>query len=300
MKTFLMPVIASTMCVGVILESHASQFVDLAGPATGYLAISNFKNSSTAAGIVGSNGLPDYANYQLGNGNWTSIIASPLDASSDYSAFANFSTGFTGTSFAVSNQTITQADASTLSAGQIEYDNALVSGVGTEIVAVGDLTFDFDTFDYDGSRGGPAGFISPFSPIYTPYNDGSGNGNASVYYNLSVANIAGTGLTFVDGDLDAINITADLTVQATSSINPGLTAAFTGSFTASGSGYTFAVNQQQDFPFIFSDVNMVMNRQGTAVLVPEPASALLLAGAAVAFCSRRQRRDRIASRKVLQ
>jgi len=270
---------------------RAGMVIDLGGPATGYLAISNFKNSTTQAGIEGTaNGLPDYANYQLANGNYTAIIASPLDATSDYSGFAGFSTGFGGGAFAVNNQIITQSDASSLSAGQIGFDNGLLSGSGTETIGVSNLAFNFDTFAYDGSRGGPAGMISPFSPLYTPYNDGSGNGNASLFYNLSLSNVTGTGLTFENGVFDSMDIAGDLTVQATSTINPALTTAFNGTFVGTGTGYSFDVNDQQDFPFVFSDVNMIMNRSGTARAVPEPSSLASFCGIAIAGLYARRRR----------
>jgi len=275
----------------------AANYVDLGGPAAGYLAISNAKNSATQDGIENkngeTNGLPAYANYQMANGNWTAIIASPLDAGADYAEFADFSTGFSGPSFTVNNQTTTQPDASTPSAGRIDFDNSLVTGAGTEVVGVGDLSFDFDTYLHDGSNGGPNGFISPFSPIYTPYNEGTGFGNAAFYYNISLSNVTGTGLTFVDGELDSMDLTGDLTVQNTNGINAALTVAYSGSFTASGLSYSFDVNQQQDFPFTFTDVNMIFNRSGTATVVPEPSGFGLvfgLIGLTVA-ATRRRRAD---------
>src|SRR5690606_8025441 len=51
--------------------------IDLGGPATGYLAVSNYKNSVSQAGIEGAgNGLPGYPNYaipagQANAGRWT-------------------------------------------------------------------------------------------------------------------------------------------------------------------------------------------------------------------------------------
>ncbi|MEM9825858.1 MAG: hypothetical protein AAF958_04680 [Planctomycetota bacterium] len=284
--------VSAMLAVTSSTASLADVVIDLGGPATGYLAVSNFKNSTTQAGIEGdANGLPDYANYQMANGNYTAIIASPLDATSDYSAFANFSTGFSGSSFTINNQTITQSDAGTLSAGQIRFDADLLTGTGTETIGVDDLVFDFDTYAYDGSRGGPAGMISPFSPLYTPYNDGSGVGNASLYYNLSLFNVTGSGLTFQDGIFESLDINGDLSVLATSSQNQTLNATFTGTFTGIGKEYLFSVNDQQDFPSVFSDVNMVMNRSGTAnVVVPEPSCFALAAIVSVGWVARRHRR----------
>ncbi len=278
--------------IGTAPTLFSAAYVDLGGAASGYLAISNAKNSTTQEGIEGiSNGLPEYPNYQMANDLWTAIIASPLDAGADYADFANFSTGFGGSSFTVNNQVTTQPDASTLSAGRIHFDNSLVSGSGTEVVGVGDLSFDFDTYRHDGSRGGPNGYISPFSPLFTPYNDGSGFGNAAFYYNISVSNLTGTGLTFQDGSLLSMDVLGDLSVQTTSGVNLDLSTAYTGTLTLSGLGYTFDVNQQQDIPFIFTDVNMIFNRSGIASVVPEPsASGLVFGLIGLAMAATRRRR----------
>jgi len=304
MKTsYILPTFFALSLVGAAPALSGADFVDLGGPASGFLAISNAKNSATQDGIENkngeTNGLPDYANYQMANGNWTAIIASPLDAGADYSDFADFSTGFSGSTFTVNNRTTTQPDAASLSAGRIDFDNSLITGSGTETVGVGDLSFNFDTFAWDGitDNGFDTGLgdidISPFSPIHTPYNDGSGAGNAAFYYNISIANVTGSGLSFVDGELDSMDLTGDLTVQNSNALNAALTVAYSGTFTADGLSYSFDVNEQQDFPFIFSDVNMIFNRSGTASVVPEPSAfALVLGLIGLAAASTRRRRGK--------
>ncbi|MEM9187107.1 MAG: hypothetical protein AAGB00_11485 [Planctomycetota bacterium] len=303
MNEYLARIAALLVVANAVSAAWAERFVDLGGPATGYLAISNFKNSATQDGIENkngeTNGLPGFPNYQLAPadpqdpesvGLFTAIIALPQSTASDYSGFAGFSTGFSGGSFTVNNQSVTQPRFSSVSAGRIEYDNSLVTGSGVEQVGIVDLTFNFDTLAYDGSRGGDAGNVSPFSPIGTLFNDGSAFGNAAVYYNLSLSNVTGSGLTFQDGELVSMDIDADLTVATTSAFLTAFPAVnYTGAFNASGLNYSFSVNQQQDFPFnVFTDVNMIFNRAGTASVVPEPGAAGWLVGLFLIRAGRRR------------
>jgi len=303
----------------VLLASHgaAASYIQLGGPATGFAAISNFKNSGTRNAIEGRdsngdpdpnhNGLPDYANYQMANGNYTAIIAGPQSSTSDYSAFGSFSSGFGGSSLTVNNQTITQPDFPTIAAGRIDYDNALVSGVGTETVPVSALTFNFNTYAWDGNvtsaqtgdsrsnfdasyadPGNPR-MISPFSPVHTPYNDGSGAGNAPLFYEIGFTPLTGAGLTFVDGQLADMDFSGTVAVSAF--VAPFATFGsldYTGTLAADGLGYEFDVSGS-DSQFVFSDVNFVMNRAGSASVVPEPSSFLLLTFAALGAIVRRRR-----------
>ncbi|MEM1166490.1 MAG: hypothetical protein AAGI30_09405, partial [Planctomycetota bacterium] len=195
-----LPSVAAFACIAAAASTaDASNFVDLGGPATGYLATVNFKNSSTQDGIEGKNadgtfnpnhnGLPDYANFQIPDGftnagAWTAIIASPLATTNDYSDIIDEFYG--GQSVTINNQATTQSDFDTLSAGRIDYDNALVAATGTSTVSTADLSIDFNTFEWDGvvdaepRSSFTASFapinISPFSPVYTEFNDGSGAG----------------------------------------------------------------------------------------------------------------------------
>lgn len=317
MKTLPSAMMALTSTVGVSIgltfSTSAAQFVDLGGPASGYVAAFNFKNSGTQNGIEGKdtdgnfnpnhNGLPDYPNFQIpvgftNAGVYTAIITSPLAAGADYSAIsADF---YGGAPITINNQVNSQADFSTLSAGRIDFDNALVTGVGTEIVPVTALTFDFNTFEWDGvvdaeprsnftlANPAPPIMISPFSPVYTEFNDGSGSGNAQLFYLISIDNVSGTGLTFQDGDLVSMDFTGDLSISGFVAPFAGFGSLdYTGTFSASGLGYAFDVTGTDSLAF-FSGVNLLANRTGTAALVPEPAAAILVV-AGVTCCLGRRR-----------
>ncbi len=267
-----------------IVPVASAVIVDLGGPdAVGYIALTNFKNWGTATDAV--NGLPDYPYYQVPPGDpnagvFTSVIAGPLSAASDYSPING----------GVQNASVTQFGFGTFSSGQLSFADGLLTGSGVEVIAPGNLVFDFDTFDYDGAKGGVAGPISPLSPIQTPYNDGGGSGNAAVWYNLSVSNLSGAGLTFVDGILGSADLSADLNVQATSALSPALTQGFAGTLTLSGLDYAFAVDATEDFPAVFTDVRLFMNRTGSLSVIPEPSTyALLVSALALGLACRRNR-----------
>ena len=321
--------------------SFAEKYIDLGGPATGFLAVSNIKNSSTQNGIegknldgsinTGHNGLPDYPNFQIpagfnNGGVWTAIIASPQSTANDYQAFID--AFYPGENPTINNQVVTQPDAASFSAGRIHYDNSVHNTTGTVTIPVSQLTLDFNTFEWDGSLNGDGGFegqptpgrdadnprsilsngttgvpvtrmISPFSPVYTIYNDANGFGNAAIWYEISVTNLTGSGLTFEDGELVSMDIAGDLIVglklgqapgfppvlfgEGTDDANPA------GSFTASGLNYEFDLKDTEG-AVIFSGINMLFNRAGTASVIPEPASLTLLGVCGAVVLVRRRRR----------
>lgn len=298
--------------IAVAGNANAATYVDLGGPATGFLSVTSFKTSTTQNGIEGKdvngdpdpghNGLPDYPNFEVPAGSpsegvYSAIIASPQSTTNDYSVLSTF---YNDSPLAINNQAITQSDFATMSAGHIHYDNSLVTGSGTEIVPVSQLTFGFDIFEWDGVTTGDGGpttvpntptFISPFSPIYTEYNDAGGFGNAQLWYNMSVDNVTGAGLTFQDGDLTSMDIQSDLTVDLTVAFFPTTSASFSGTFSASGLSYDFDVSDTQGL-LVFSGIHMYMNRAGTASLaVPEPSAAVLLGLCAMGLKRRRHRRS---------
>ncbi len=308
MKPSSIPSIALASLLAASPGLHAAiQYIDLGGPATGYLAVSNFKNSTTQLGIENKefgNGLGDYPNYlipagQTTAGRWTAIIASPQFSGADYSPLYAYN-GVNPGDVTVNNLTVSDTNYATMSAGLIGFDDSLLSGTGTETIPVEALTFNFDTYLWDGKTGGDQGgwtafttplYISPFSPIYTDYNDGSGAGNASLYYNLSLSNVTGGGLTFVDGQLVSMDINATLSVLARAGYITNLSetggVTFAGAFTANGLNYAFDVDDTQSILF-WSGIHMVMNRAGTASVIPEPSAALLGALGLLALLRRRR------------
>mgnify|MGYP000871439779 CR=1 FL=1 len=297
------------------------QYIDLGGPASGYLAVANFKNGVSQNDIEGKdaegnpnpnhNGLPDYPNYQIPTGQtnagrWTAIIVSPQFSGADYSALYGNAAGVT-----VNNQGVTDANYATMSAGLIGFDKSLLTGAGTEVIGVSNLTFNFDTYLWDGYTGGDKGpyqvtgtptYISPFSTAQTAYNDANGAGNAAIVYNISLENVSGVGLTFEDGVLVDMDIAGDLSVLLRVGyffVEPDdpfigmASATFTGTFSADGLGYEFAVDDTQSAA-IFSDVHMVMNREGTVSVVPEPSTYATLGGLVLAgavWVRRKKARD---------
>lgn len=294
-------------------SADAQVVIDLGGPATGYLAVSNMKNSTTdidpdgtPGGILGSNGLPQYPYYvipagQTNPGRFSSIIASPQFAGADYSPLYAYG-GVQPGDVQVMNQTITDSNYSTLSAGVIKFDNSHLTGSGTEKISVSNLTFDLNTYEWDGytANGWNTGTgnikISSFSPVYTDYNYGGGAGNAAGFYDITLSNITGEGLTFVDGALTAMDIDADLSIVMRIGNFPlAGSLPFEGKFTANGMNYLFELDDFNSVA-VFSDVHMVMNRAGTASLsaVPEPGSLALLSLSCVgAAWYRRRKRVRI-------
>lgn len=307
----------------------ATKYIDLSGPATGYVALQNIKNGPTQNDIEGRytsgpnigqpnpnhNGLPDYPNFQIPSGysnagSYSAIVASPQSTTANYAA--DFSNAFYGgTSLTVNNQTVADSNYSTMSAGLISFDDSGLTGIGLETIPVGSLTFNFDTYLWNGKTAsgwdvdteGPS-YISPFSPVYTDYNDGSGAGNAGAIYNLSLSNITGTGLTFMNGQLTSMNISADLNLLLRYAQfyqpldSPDLTAAsatFTGSFSATGMNYEFDLADTQSlgeiFPgfYFFENVHMLMNREGTASVIPEPSGIAVAGMTLLGLIARRRR-----------
>jgi hypothetical protein len=303
--------------------SRATVFIQLGGPATGYVAVSNFKNSSSQNGIEGNftsgpnlglpdpnhNGLPEFPNYRMANGNYTAIIVGPRSTTSNYEAFAGFSTGtFNGDPIAINNQVISDGAFNSLSAGRIDFDNSLLSGVGTEVIPADALSFNLNTYLWDGNvtpsmTGDPRSnynapyaspeaplAISPFSPILSPANDGTAAGNAQLFYEISLSGVTGSGLTFQDGSLVSIDLVGTVNIAARVAPFYSFGAlSYTGSFTASDLDYEFDVSGTSSLS-IFSGVNLIMNRAGTVAVIPEPSAGLVLTVLAAASTALLRRR----------
>jgi len=238
----------------------AIQSIDLAGDDhTGYLSASNVKNwGSEAAALAG---LPNYAYFEVSPGLWTSIVAEPLSASSVYAEESI--PGFT-----VLNKSITESDFATLSSGTIDYDDAGLTGSGTEVVGVSDITVTVDG--------------AAFSPLNSPNNFGSGAGNAGWTYAITASGLTGTGLTFEDGALSSADLIADISIELLFNGTLAFEETYDGTLAVSGDQFSFDVNVTQDntAPFLgsFSDTQIIFNRSGSIAAIPEPGSAFAMLG----------------------
>lgn len=267
--------VASLVSVSAGLAQAAS--IDLAGPdGSGTLSLSNVKGWASAEAAL--EGLPNFAYFFNENsGVWTSIVALPLSADAVYAEEATVT---------VFNKTVTAADYATFSAGTIEFDDSALTGSGTETISAGTLGFTFND--------------AGFSPLGSSYNSGSGYGNAGWSYTITASNVSGTGLTFTDGVLSSIDLTADISVTVLFAGMLPFTNTYDGQLTISGDQYAFDLDVTQDnvepfFVGAVSDTRMVFNRAGSiaaVTAVPEPSTyALMAAGLAlVGGIARRGRR----------
>lgn len=293
---------------------HAAS-IDLSGDASGFLALYGFKNWGGSEPVFAPAGAPNWVGVDGGHGSlfpyfyddafaqsegdhsgtrgvWTSIAVMPSFRSPE--EIAAVLPENLRASLVIPEQFTTQSDYSSLSAGTITYDDSVLTGVGTEYIAAGDLALNFNN--------------AGFSPFFSPYNTGGGNGNFQVATILKASDVTGTGLTFTDGVLSSIDLDANLqiiaqlwspaqgqahanlpTVDDIVEFPPFVTARpFEGSFSISGNTYTFDVNGQGGVTFIVDDsryATIAFNRTGTidaVVAVPEPSTyAMMGAGLAV-------------------
>ncbi|CAL1125565.1 unnamed protein product [Cladocopium goreaui] len=219
-----------SLVVGALMRNRnaAPVSVDLSGTDhTGVLSMSNLKNWATEPDIVTQSPYPYF--YDSGAGLWKSIAAEPLSPTTTYVEEG---------SFTVVNKILSDADFSTRSSGTIDYDDGPLTGSGPETVGAGDVSF---TFNEDG-----------FSPFYSPNNAGSGFGNFGWAYVITANNISGTGLSFVDGQLVSIDLTADINILVQFGDNPALVfneagpstapAVYAGSLNITGNSFAFDVD----------------------------------------------------------
>ncbi|MEM6472242.1 MAG: hypothetical protein AAF802_21960 [Planctomycetota bacterium] len=237
----------------------------------GYLSASGFKNWETEAAAVA--GLPDYAYYQVGPDLWTSIVSEPLSATSIYAEES---------SFEVFNKTITDPDFQTRSSGSIEYDESLITGVGVETIGIANLTVMVDG--------------AAFSPLNSPHNAGGGFGNAGWDYVISISDVSGAGISFFDGTVQSIDLTADVSVLPRFGGSFEFDGTYDGTLQIQGDQFQFDVDVTRDVGTIFGDftgTRLVFNRGGTIAgvsAIPEPSMALPLALALVSVVGGRRRR----------
>lgn len=139
--------------------------------------------------------------------------------------------------------------------------------MGLETIAASALTIDINA--------------AGFSPLNSVHNSGSGFGNAGWDYLFNVSNVLGNGLTFVDGSLTSIDLTADVSILPRFGGRPAFAFAnsYDGTLAIVGNQFRFDVDVTQDntTPLgAITDSRIVFNRGGTiTAVVPEPGSVVL-------------------------
>ncbi|BAM04634.1 PEP-CTERM sorting domain-containing protein [Phycisphaera mikurensis] len=182
------------------------------------------------------------------------------------------------------------ADFADFAIGGFRFDGSAVTGVGTEIVGADALTLTLDGTDFE-SRNRNAFQGTPGDP--------GGRSNNNEFANIvsfTQSGSTGTGLTFEKGVLAAIDLVVNVNVNSTAAA-AGSPSAFigfdaAGTLTFSGDRFAFDIDGTDSSPF-GQNVRVLLNRSGTldavgAFVVPEPASAALLA-AGTALLARRRR-----------
>ncbi|WP_018410116.1 PEP-CTERM sorting domain-containing protein [Methyloversatilis thermotolerans] len=232
--------------------------IDLAGDdGTGYLSLSNVKNWVSEPDPLTESAVP----YYLGeSGLWTTVVTTLLSSSSVYAE---------ATPDVMRNDTTTSAGFSTFSSGSINYDESVLTGVGSETIAASALSFTFNDAGY--------------SPYGSAVNLG---GNYAWSYVITASNVSGNGLSFSNGVLTSVDLTADISVAVMWEGEPFFqwSNAYAGSLTISGNQYSFDLDVTQDNDALFvqlTDTRMVFNRSGSiaaVTAVPEPSSYALMAG----------------------
>ena len=184
------------------------------------------------------------------------------------------------------------ADFSDFEIGGFAFDDAGLTGVGTEVVGPDALTLTLDGADFTSrNRQASGGGGVPGSS--------GGRSNANEFVNivtLTPGAATGTGLTFEDGVLAAIDLVLGVGVNSTAAAagSPNALIGFDASGTLSFSGdrFAFDVDGQDSSPF-GQNVRVLLNREGTvdavgSFVVPEPATAAVLAAGGLLLAWRRR------------
>ncbi|MEM7466553.1 MAG: hypothetical protein AAF387_06665 [Pseudomonadota bacterium] len=308
------------------------QSIPLTGSdANGYLSLSRTQVEGLGEGIPNDETRPkgawDYPFYWdpteglPGEGGWVIIIAEPLSENETYSEddlpYPGCNLGSPDPqadpdcTFLIENVDLTDPDFGNFDFGALEYDDAALTGTGEESIPASAVSF--ATVDYALDTNNLRDFVTDlvaqndFDPFGTPRNDATNN-EFGFAYGIKVSNLSGDGLTFQDGQLVAIDLRGDLTVDVylMGPLNPPpfpkvIQIAWdtpseslfqANSFEISGNRLTFSFDQTADAPTTLlgslTDNRLVINRTGTiaAVSTSSPGSAsvpVLPFGAAVVF-----------------
>lgn len=167
--------------------------------------------------------------------------------------------------------------------GQFDFDGSSITGVGVETIAAASLSLTLDGSEFESIN--RTDLATPFDfPPFGPEGRSNFNELASLV-TLTATNLAGTGLTFTDGLLTSIDLTADVDVLVGSpALPPGLGFTASGTLSFTGATFAFDVDGQSSLPFnIADDVRVLLNRSGVVsavgvLSIPEPGAAALLFG----------------------
>ena len=161
--------------------------------ATGYASLSNFQNEESCTPSSENKAFP-YPCYELDDGTAGSgkyIIAEPLSAASE---FVEESTH----TILNRDRIETDDDFAEFSLGSISYDQSLITGEGSENISVSDLELDI---------------VAPELDPFTSERNIRFRNEFAWSYSIIAKNIKGEGLTFSEGLLTSIDISADLVVD---------------------------------------------------------------------------------------
>lgn len=255
------PLIGLALSISAFSVQAAS--IDLAGnDGIGYLSVSGIKNWAGEPNTTDQSPFPYYFNES--KGYWSTVVTTLQSSDSVYAEASGSDM----------KNIVSRDGFSTFSSGGISYDEALITGIGTETIAVSALNLSFNDAGY--------------SPFGSPLNVGVGDGNYPWGVAITANNVSGSGLTFTNGVLSSIDLTANISVGLQWYSDPfgAWASTYDGTLSISGNHYAFDVDVQQAndsiFMGVFEDTRLVFNRSGTIAAVtsvPEPSSyALMSAG----------------------
>lgn len=290
-------VYAATLVVAASTALSHAATIDLAGDeADGYLAIVNFnqEGNTTLSAIESDSTDPKFFDYPayvnpVNTQNIFIMSVEPYRFGLTYPdpLFPTSATTFAGVGeleqrlpggAVPANATFVDAfsedaDFEDTDIGEIDFDESLLSGVGTETIGVADLTLNLDGTEFASQNNQPFGG--------DPGNPSEGRSNNNEFANavlLSASNLTGNGLTFEDGVLKSIDLIADVSATAGPGAAPQFGFTVDGTLSFSGNRFQFDVDGLDSSPFA-QNVRLVLNRSGrVSAVVPEPTSMALLTG----------------------
>jgi len=240
---------------------------------SGGIYLTNVNNESVEPNTTGGKSF-DYPYYFDPVQNlWVMVVSEKLDASYTYV--------YEEANYSVLNKTVSATNPGSFSFGSVSWDDNLLTGSGSETLGSSDFTLAFD--------GGA------FSPLNSPRNV---NNEFAWDYAVSVTALTLAQLSFFNGVLTGVDVTADIDVTPQFLGNPALAfgSPYSGTVTISGSSFSFAVDVIQDntsFLGNLTDTHMVFDAAGTLTgVVPEPAAGTFLVATTSALTLLRRRRNR--------